>query len=346
MRATRPPKCVVWDLDDTVWQGTLAEGDAVQLRPGVRETLEALDARGILNSIASRNDADLATARLHACGLSNVFLFPQVGWGAKSESIRRIAEALNIGVDAIAFIDDQPFERDEVGAVFPSVRRVGAEQAHVLLDVLGVRDMPVTEESRSRRGLYQAEQARRAAEVSFEGPSEAFLATLDMVVTIAPAREEDLDRADELTRRTNQLNSTGRTYSREELLALRRSPHHQLQIVSLEDTYGSYGRIGLALVACRRDVRVLELLLMSCRVMSRGIGTVVLHHLMRDAKRAGARFLAHFVRTDRNRQMLVTYRFAGFRDVGYDGRVLVLEHDLESIPPQPPYVRAVQTCPT
>jgi predicted enzyme involved in methoxymalonyl-ACP biosynthesis len=102
----------------------------------------------------------------------------------------------------------------------------------------------------------------------------------------------------------------------------------------------------LVLIGYQGNVRTLKLLLMSCRVMSRGIGTIVLHQLMREAKEIGSRFLAHFVRTDRNRQMFITYRFAGFREAGYDGRVLLLEHDLADIPPPPPYVRIVQACGT
>lgn len=337
----RRPKCVVWDLDDTLWSGTLAEGDVVHVRPGVREVIEALDARGILNSIASRNDPGAALARLQSLGIDEYFLYPQIGWGTKSEAIRRIADALNISVDSMVVIDDQPFERDEVSAACPSIRCVDALEAAALLDVLGVRQMPVTDESFMRRALYRAEETRRAAEESFDGPSQSFLATLGMVVTIAPAGDEDLDRAEELTLRTNQLNSTGRTYSRRELAALRRRPDHRLLMVSLDDKYGTYGRIGLALLGDEGDVRVLKLLLMSCRVLSRGIGTIVLHHLMRDAKAAGARLRAHFVATDRNRQMFITYRFAGFRDVGVDGQVQLLEHDLVEVPAVPAYVRLV-----
>ena len=335
-------KCVVWDLDNTLWHGTLVEGDDVLIRPHLRDVLEALDARGILNSVASRNDPDAAMARLTALGIAEYFLFPQIGWGAKSESIRRIADALNIGMDSIVFVDDEPFERDEVRAAFPSVECVDAERAAALLDVLDVRQMRITDESRSRRALYQSEQVRQAAEASFDGPSESFLATLGMVVTIAPAGEEDLDRAEELTLRTNQLNSTGQTYSRDELAALRVSADNQVLIISLDDKYGSSGRIGLVLIGYQGNVRTLKLLLMSCRVMSRGIGTIVLHQLMREAKDMGARFLAHFVRTDRNRQMFITYRFAGFREAGYDGHVLVLEHDLAYIPPTPSYLHLLR----
>ena len=115
----RAVKVLVWDLDETLWSGTLIEGDDVRPRPGVPETLEALDSRGILHSIASKNDPDMALARLRELGLHDYFLYPQIGWSTKSSGIRKIAESINVGLDAIAFIDDQPFERDEVAHALP-----------------------------------------------------------------------------------------------------------------------------------------------------------------------------------------------------------------------------------
>ena len=102
-------KCIVWDLDNTLWNGTLLEGDDVRLRDRVRETLLELDSRGILHSIASRNHAGTALARLREFGLEEYFLYPQINWGSKAASIGVIAESLNIGLDAICFIDDDPF---------------------------------------------------------------------------------------------------------------------------------------------------------------------------------------------------------------------------------------------
>src|SRR5690625_82784 len=113
-RQTEKVKCVVWDLDNTVWDGVLLEGEGLVVRPGIREAMETFDKRGILQSIASKNEFEPAWERLEKFGLAEFFLYPQIGWGAKSESIRKIAEELNIGLDTFAFFDDQPFERDEV----------------------------------------------------------------------------------------------------------------------------------------------------------------------------------------------------------------------------------------
>lgn len=345
---TRKPgsiKLLVWDLDDTLWQGTLLEGDDVRLRPGVTEALAELDRRGVLHSIASRNDPEAARAALERLGVADYFLYPQIHWGAKSESLQAIAEAVNLGLDALAFIDDQAFECEEVRYVHPRVLTLVASEIDTLLDRPELTPRFITDESRLRRQMYRAEMERKEIELRHDGPQEEFLASLDMRFTIAPAAEVDLQRAEELTVRTNQLNATGYTYSYEELDRFRRSPDHVLLVASLEDRFGTYGKIGLALVekidggGGQPGTWTLKLLLMSCRVMSRGAGSILLSHVLERAREARVRLLAEFRPTDRNRQMLVTYKFAGFREVERTADALLLEHPLDAIPPVPPYVR-------
>ncbi len=332
-------KCVVWDLDDTLWHGVLLEDPRVNLRPGIVKIIRTLDERGILQSIASRNDHAHALAQLRAAGLDACFLYPQINWNAKSASIQAIAQALNIGLDTLAFIDDQAFERDEVASACPQVLCLDAAEIETLLDRPAFTPRFITEDSRRRRLMVLSNIEREQAEVAFAGLSAEFLATLGMVCTIEPAAESDLRRAEELTLRTNQLNSTGYTYDYDELNAFRQSPDHLLLIAGLDDKYGTYGRVGLALVDCQPEIWTLKLLLMSCRVMSRGVGNILLAHIMRRAKTAGARLRAEFVANDRNRQMLITYRFAGFREVRQDADMSILEHDLSQIPPDPSYVQ-------
>lgn len=334
----RKIKCVVWDLDNTLWNGTLLEGDDVYLREGIREVIHALDARGVLHSIASRNHADSALARLRELDLEEYFLYPQINWGSKAASIKMIAENLNIGLDSICFIDDQPFELAEVEAALPQVLCMDHLQLPHLLEMPELTPETVTAESSMRRHMYMGEMRRKQTEEAFTGPQEEFLATLGMVFTISSARAEDLARAEELTNRTNQLNTTGRTYSCEELDELRCSERHLLLMSELTDKFGSYGKIGLALVECHPEVWTIKLLLMSCRVMNRGVGTIMLNHILRKAKEAGVRLLSEFISNDRNRMMYVTYKFAGFTEIENRGGTQILEHSLASIPPVADYI--------
>jgi FkbH-like protein len=331
-------KCVVWDLDNTVWDGILLEDAEVTLRPHVVHILKTLDERGILHSIASRNDHDVAMAKLRELGIEEYFLYPQINWGSKAASVAQIAKDINIGLDAIAFVDDQPFEREEVAFSHDKVLCVDSARLEDFLDRPELNPRFITEDSRLRRRMYMADIERNRVEAEYVGPQEEFLATLGMVFTIAPCREEDLKRAEELTVRTNQLNTTGYTYSYEELDALRRSPRHRLLISSLEDRHGSYGKIGLTLIEMGEEIWTVKLLLMSCRVMSKGVGTIMIHHVLRLAKEAGVKLRAEFVSNDRNRQMLITYRFAGFKEVERVGEVSVMENDFSALQPPPPYV--------
>lgn len=334
----QPVKCVVWDLDYALWDNILLEDEQVTLRPGVVEIIKTLDSRGILNSIASKNDFATVMRTLEDLGLREYFLYPQINWNAKSSSIKSIAKALNIGLDSLVFVDDQPFEREEVADALPQVRCLDSADIDTLLHMPDMMPRFVTQDSAQRRRMYLSDMERVQAEKEFVGASEEFLASLQMVFTITLARQADLQRAEELTVRTHQLNTTGRTYSYEELDTFRQSPSHLLLGADLEDRYGSYGKIGLALVERRESIWTIALLLMSCRVMSRGVGTILMNVILRMAQKAGVRLRANFIANERNRMMYIAYKFAGFREVEHNGNVIVLEHDLTSIQSLPSYV--------
>ncbi len=331
-------KCVAWDLDNTIWEGVLLEGDDLRLRPGVVEMLQTLDERGILQSIASRNEYEPAMAQLQAFGIDHYFIYPQINWNSKSHSIAQIAADINIGIDTLAFVDDQPFEREEVNFAHPDVLCFDAADLSTLLSHPRLMPRFITAESRLRRQMYQSDIQRKVAEESYSGQNEAFLADLDMVFTIKPAGEADLQRAEELTVRTNQLNTTGYTYSYEELNQLRQSEDHLLLVSSLDDRYGTYGTIGLALVEKEPAYWTVKLLLMSCRVMSRGVGTIMMTHIMNLAKAAGVPLRAHFVPNGRNRMMYITYKFGGFTEIATEDSLIIFEHTLQDIQPFPDYV--------
>ena len=338
-KAERKTKCVVWDLDNTVWMGTLLEDSRVVLREGIVEIIKTLDSRGILQSIASKNEYKMAMEKLEEFGISQYFLYPQINWQPKSSSMKKIAEKINIGMDTIAFIDDQLFEREEVRHSLPDILCLDVSVLAELLDMPEMNPRFITEDSKTRRLMYLSDMERDQQEESFTGNKEDFLATLNMVFTISTVKEGDLQRAEELTVRTHQLNTTGYTYSYEELNDFRKSKNHRLFIASLEDKFGTYGKIGLALVECRPEEWIIKLLLMSCRVMSRGVGTIMLNFIMGLAKEANVHLKAEFVMTDRNRMMYITYKFAGFKEIEEDGNLFVLENNLERIQSVPEYIR-------
>lgn len=331
-------KCVVWDLDHTVWNGVLLEDDTLALRPGVREAMETLDQRGILQSIASKNERAPALAQVRRFGIEHFFLHTQINWEPKSGSIRQIAERLNLGLDAFAFIDDQVFEREEVAFALPDVRTFDPSELPALLAAPECTPKIVTEDARRRREMYQADLVRQEEENAFRGASAAFLATLGMALTVAPAEAADLPRVEELVARTNQLNTTGQTYSYTELETLRRSAEHRLLVAELTDKHGGYGKIGVVLLHCTETVWTIKLLLMSCRVMSRGIGGALITLLRQEARAARVALHADIRVTERNRMMYVTYKFAGFTEIAESDGLALLQAEAASIPELPAYL--------
>ncbi|MVO98620.1 HAD-IIIC family phosphatase [Paenibacillus lutrae] len=336
-------KCLVWDLDLTLWDGILLEDGEVRLREGVLDIIRTLDERGILQSIASRNEYAHAMDKLEQLGVAEYFIYPQISWNSKSQSIREITEQINIGLDAVAFIDDQQFEREEVNFHLPEVWCLDAAELESLTDKTEMIPRIISPDARQRRGLYKSEIERKKAEEHFTGDQNEFLSTLDMVMQIHPVTVGDLERAEELTVRTHQLNATGYTYSYEELLHFSRSESHLLLICELDDRFGRYGKIGLALIECIEKTWVLKLMLTSCRVMSRGVGTVLLNHIIRKSIEADCRLLAEYLPNDRNRMMHITYKFAGFKEIGQEGNTIIFEHDGRTVQPAAEYVKLIAT---
>ena len=332
-------KCVVWDLDNTIWDGILMEDPAVRLKPRVPDVLDVLDKRGILHSIASRNDRDLAMAKLREFGIADYFLYPEIRWDAKSVSLGNIQKNLNIGYDTILFLDDQPFERDEVASVHGETWCLDSRCYLDLLDHPRLNPKYVTDESALRRRMYIEDMARRKEEEGYVGPKESFLRQLNMVFDISEAQESDLVRAEELTYRTNQLNATGRKYTVESLDAMRRDDRYKILVCELKDKYGSHGKIGLALIERAPATWTLKLLLFSCRVLSAGVGGVLLTYLRNAAKDHGVRLLADFRDTGHNRMMRLAYMVAGFAELaqGADG-FAVLENNLTDVPSLPDFL--------
>ncbi|MGO4287988.1 HAD-IIIC family phosphatase [Chitinophaga sp. RAB17] len=329
-------KCVVWDLDHTMWHGILLENDELTLRKDIPEILATLDSWGIINSIASKNNYDDAITKLETFGIRQYFLYPQISWDLKSNSLQKIKEKLNIGMDSIIFIDDQPFERDEVAFVHEQVTCLDVDSIEQLLQMCKPRF--ITPESSLRRKMYLDDDIRNQEEQEI-GNNKQFLESLQLTFAIAPATIDDLQRVEELTLRTNQLNATGYSYSYEELEALVASPDHHLFVAELTDKYGSYGKIGVAMVACNNNTWTLKLLLMSCRVMSRGVGGVLLNYVINLAKKNGCILQAEFLPTDRNRVMYITYKFAGFTEAGkLDNGGILLAHPANAIVDYPDYI--------
>lgn len=308
-------KCVVWDLDETLWHGIVGDDGPTAVRPREEclRLVRDLDARGILQSVASKNDPDLAWGVVRRAGLAEFFLHPQIGWSAKSTSVRRIAEALGIGIDTLAVIDDSAFERAEIASALPAVRTYDAAEVAGLLDRPEF-DVPVTTEARGRRALYQAEARRSAARAEEGSDPTEFLRGCGLVLRVGERfDEESLDRCHELLQRTNQLNLSGRRLERGALAAGLADTATCCRHLRCIDRFGDYGLIGFIALRHEADALVITDLVLSCRVAAKKVEHALAAHLQRMARDRGARrIVANHVPMPRNGVLLAALQAAGF----------------------------------
>ena len=310
--SARTWKCIVWDLDNTLWDGTLIEDgpDRVRLRQSVIDVIKETDRRGILHSVASKNNPDDAMKILKMCGIDEYFLHPQIHWQPKSQSVSTIAQLLNIGVDSLAFVDDQPFEREEVSAVLPDVTVIDAADASRLPDRPECQ-VPVTEESRQRRLMYRQQQQREAILQSSGGDYRTFLKECNIVVGVSALAPDNLERVYELAQRTNQMNFSGNRYPRAKLEELMRSKTHANFVIHCTDRFGSYGIVGFAVVDVR-EPRLIDLMF-SCRIQGKRVEHAVLGFLVERYLQESPRdFFANYRKTPKNEAAGKVFTDMGF----------------------------------
>ena len=287
----RHVKCLVWDLDDTLWNGTLAEDgpEGCVPKPESVALLRELDRRGIVNSIVSRNDADVALGALCRFGLEELFVFPQFGWGPKSGGVKALARDMNISEDSIAFVDDREEQRAEVAANAPGVRVFDACEIPSLASRREFSP-PLSAESASRRIRYREEMRRRKdVHDAFGGDEEAFSAASGLAYELLPVAGETVERCLELVNRTNQLNISGRRYLPDSFAKL--LSECDAKALHAWDNYGDYGIVGFVATKGRHVAE----LCFSCRIAHKGLERRVLESLA-----DGGRLTADVVATSRN----------------------------------------------
>jgi FkbH-like protein len=321
-RNAKDCKCVVWDLDNTIWKGVLIEDgrDALELRPGIIEVLRELDRRGIVHSIASKNDRDAALAVLQRFGILDYFVCPQISWSPKSGSVRNVARQLNIGLDTLIFIDDQPFEREEVSVVLPDIRTVDAA-VYAQLPSRPDCQGSDTAEAANRRTLYRQQLERQLVEEQYgdEGYLD-FLRECHIELEIHSMQPANLDRVHELAQRTNQLNFSGNRYTRDELQAILHNTNYDTYVLSCRDRFGDYGTVGFSIVD-RREPRILDLAF-SCRIQNKRVEHTFLVYLLEEHWQNGSTELwANYRKTDRNAPLGRVFDDLGFERQGETGGI-------------------------
>lgn len=321
-RSGRFLKVLVLDLDQTLWGGLAGEAGPHGLQIGQEGMgnvfrhfqlwVRQLKASGLLLAVASKNEPLVAREAFQAnaqqvLSLDDFAVF-KAGWEPKSEMIREIAGELNIGLDAFCFLDDNPFERNEVRAAIPAVTvpELPEDPAGWIpfLARSGLFDTASHSTADAHRTQWiQEERERRQHQRAFPDYA-AYLQSLRMKARLAPLSEEHLARAHQLILRTNQFNLRTVRHSLEHLEACLHSPEWRGWLVGLRDTYGDYGWVSLILLHtgdATPRVAFLDTWVMSCRVFSRRLEHFILNQMTEDLRAAGfTRLEAEYRPTPKN----------------------------------------------
>lgn len=313
-------KCVVWDLDNTLWSGTLIETEdsgRLSLRQGVWETIQKLDEKGIIQSIASKNDYSAAWPVIERLGLNDYFLYPQIHWNAKSGSLEEIARKLNIGIDSLALIDDSVFEREQVRSVLPQVRIYDADELEKIFGYPEFQGV-VTEESRKRRALYRAEEKRKEFQRVQNSETLNFIKKCNLKITLfTPEKEQEKLRCYELVVRTNQLNMSGKKYTAEEFQEVLKKQGHKNFAFSCRDDFGEYGIVGFGQYRVNENNLIFTEFAMSCRVAGKYVESALFHALLSLENCEKGQF--EVIKTKKNELLRRSLEEIGFQSLGESG---------------------------
>ena len=319
--SSKKVKCVAWDLDNTIWDGVLAETEefsALKLRRGVLETIRELDKRGIIQTVVSKNEYDLAVKALKHFKIFDYFLYPAINWGQKSSNITKIAQELNINADSFLLIDDSSFEREEVSQHLPQVR-VYDEKTDLLS--LPECNVPVTYDAIHRREMYQTEAKRKIIQAEFGDNYVDFLRSCEIETHIKPLlNDNDINRCYELINRTNQLNISGNRYEKAEFQELIKKGNHIL--FNCKDKFGEYGIVGYICFELDNSFITIKEFAVSCRVAQKHIERAVISWMARKYNKS---VRINYVKTQKNKPILDCLLSAGF---SFDGSTLAIDFQI------------------
>jgi FkbH-like protein len=324
-------KCLVLDLDGTLWGGVVGEDGlgGIKLGPAAegeafvafQEYLLALKERGVILAVCSKNDEATAKEPFEQhpdmrIKLDDLAAFV-ANWDPKAKNLTRIANSMDLSTDALTFVDDQPAERAAVRAALPEVDviQLPADPAYYVSTLSSYpffETTGYTSEDRHRASQYRARALLKEAEAEAHSLEE-FLEGLEMKAIVADFDELHLNRIVQLIGKTNQFNLTGRRHSRAAVEKMVGDPGYVCFYLKLSDRLADHGLVGVVIGELSGDALEIDTLLMSCRVIGRTVETTMLDHLMmRGAELGAARVLGIYVPSAKNRQVADLYERHGF----------------------------------
>lgn len=341
-------KVLVTDLDNTLWGGIIGEDGmtGIQIGPehpgAVYQSLQRvmldLYQRGVILAVCSKNNLPDAMEALESHpGMllrPHHFAALRINWNDKAQNLREIASELNLGIDALAFLDDNPVEREWIRSQLP-VTVIDLPQdpmgyAEALRDSPCFERLTLSDEDRER-GRYYAEEHQRTELRSGAASLEDFYRSLQLEVEIASVTPQTLTRVAQLTQKTNQFNLTTRRYTEQQIAEMAAGGDWRVYSLRARDRFGDNGLVGVAITRFERSFCEIDSFLMSCRVVGRAIETAFLSHVAAEALHRGARHLrGWYLPTKKNDMVKDFYKSHGFQPIDEREKGSLWELDLSN----------------
>ncbi len=352
LRRIKKVKCVIVDLDNTMWKGVIRDVGVENLEiriDGERfhwNVLAILHARGILIGVISKNDSYLesdikAFIKEHLTGTE--FVCFKLSWKDKWENLLEVQQQLNIGLDSIAFIDDSQFEREQMKAMLSDVRVYDQNIFEQLLYLPEFQPEFITSESKNRTKFYVQENQRKEAQSTLT--RDEFLQQCQFKINVEKMQPYQVDRVTELIQRTNQLNTSIKRYTKSQIIFFSRNRNCDIFTVTVSDKFGDYGLVGVCIGFHKNNVYEIDTLLFSCRVMSKGVEDYTLTSVLNYAATENFdKVVLRFNKGPKNDQMRAILSNNNFIESAADDDNLVYSFDLkqQQIKPFPKWLSPPQ----
>src|SRR3989344_1061154 len=354
-------KCIVLDLDNTLWGGVVGEdgfegiklGPTPEGRPFLefQRYLLSLFNIGIILSINSSNNPEDALSVLrthpHMILKENHFASIKINWDSKISNMKTIAEEINIGLDSLVFFDDNKLNREIIRTALPEVKVVDLPDdpslyLKTLMELNDFNSYQFSEEDKKRGQMYANERKRQELNKTIMDITE-YLKDLNIVVTIEKANSFNIPRISQLTQKTNQFNMTTRRYLEEDIKKFSAGNNFIAVSIKIEDKFGDNGIVGVVIVKREEKKWIIDSFLLSCRVIGRRVEETILAYILEEAKKERVNTLiGEFISTKKNIPAKEFYKKNGFELIEEkDGRQL-WEFPIEKKYKYPEFIRIVK----
>jgi len=344
-------KAVIFDCDNTLWKGILGEDgfNGIDMSPQsklgsfyhtIQNMAVWLSKHGVLIGLCSKNNpedvAEVVAKHKDMALRDENIVISEVNWNDKASNLQAIAENLNIGLDSIVFVDDSDFEINLIKEQLPQVLCLQVPDAIYnfpiqFADIINTYFFFSDNKSDLDKTLQYKQQACRNQQKSKFTDITDYLKSLEMVVSYAVDRNEDVERVSQLTQKTNQLNVCTNRYTQSQIDAVRNSSRQSYIALSVSDKFGDSGLTGVAIVSYENNMGRIDDFLMSCRVMGRNIEFAFVDYVVDYLKQHGCDTIeACYLPTQKNKPVSEFYDRCGFSVVSnHDGTKKYVLHTEE-----------------